>query len=131
MMNKSKWVVSSLLVISLSLSQGVAFSRESQKTEFLVPDKVTKVAQNYIDIIAQNAERKWRDSTLKFEFPLYDFDGQVTSYLFTVQDENGNDTGYLVVSNSPKPVVLESTREGTHPYSGKKIKMKKQFMLVH
>lgn len=72
------------------------------------------VAARYVGIVQSNTSH-WKNATIKFEFPLYDFDGYVTAYLFSVKS-NGKDSGYLIISANEKPIVLESAREGIHPY---------------
>ncbi|HHW38507.1 MAG TPA: hypothetical protein GXX18_14935 [Bacillales bacterium] len=105
-----------ILLVSMFLftSSPLVFAEKSINIDKTVIDEVN----TYISIISQNTEN-WENAKAKYEFPLYDFDGNITSFLFTVE-EKGEDKGYIIISNTSQPEVLESTREGSHPYINKK-----------
>lgn len=63
-----------------------------------------------------NNSLTWKDAFLGESQLLYDLDGNITSYLFPV-NESGKSAGYIIVSSDKRfPGVLESTREGDSPY---------------
>ncbi|MGX1826778.1 C39 family peptidase [Paenibacillus taichungensis] len=76
--------------------------------------KAIEAAASYVGIVQANTE-DWKNTKISYDFPLFDFDGNVTAYLFSVKLEASN-SGYLIVSADNNPVVLESAREGDHPY---------------
>lgn len=84
--------------------------------------KFLEEANNYVSEISTYTDY-WNNAKVKYEFPLYDFDGYISSYLFTVK-EKGDDKGYIIISNTEEPKILESTREGSHPYGNVKAKEK-------
>ncbi|QDX93985.1 hypothetical protein EEL30_17820 [Brevibacillus laterosporus] len=68
--------------------------------------------------MAENSHENWKDAELEDTSDLYDFDGNLTTYLFPVT-ANGEESGYVIYGvNEGNDGILESTREGEHPYSG-------------
>ncbi|MBW5445819.1 hypothetical protein GE107_07065 [Cohnella sp. CFH 77786] len=81
--------------------------------------KALNAAQNYVSIVSQNGSYSpWLNTNITYQFPLFDFEDDVTSFLFDVDNDVG-DAGYLVVSADDSPVVIEATREGNSPYLNK------------
>ena len=79
-------------------------------------EEAFSAASNYVKVVSNNSYSNWKKAKLDKGFPLFDFDGNVTSYLFSVK-VNGKATGYVIVSAfGKKPEILESTRDGNHPY---------------
>lgn len=104
---------------------------ESNNIDFLsVKKEVVTAAENYVLKAGENFSPEWNRAKVKFEFPLYDFDENITSYLFTVIDHDNKERGYIIVSASENPVVIESTREGVHPYNNYKISSKDRAIYV-
>ncbi|GIP30798.1 C39 family peptidase [Paenibacillus sp. J2TS4] len=108
--------LSLLLAVILALMPASVFAngKSDSATQASQYDKAGYVAAHYVGIVEANTD-DWHDSKVNFEFPLFDFDGNVTAYLFSVT-VGGTDSGYLIVSAENDPVVLESAREGSHPY---------------
>lgn len=115
-----------ILALSLSITPISAFAEQTQDKQTNVSasstqtisskQKATRAVENYVNVVAENSYPDWKNSKIKYEFELYDFDGNITSHLFVVKGEDGLEKGYIIVSAGEEPVVLESTREGTHPY---------------
>ncbi|MEC0211372.1 C39 family peptidase [Paenibacillus ehimensis] len=114
-----KLLICGTMSVSLLVAPFSAFADNSAQQN--PPEKATRSAKYYMDIVAKNSHPDWKGSSLSFEETLYDFDDKITSYLYTVKDETSkSDEGYIIVSAGNDPIVLESTREGSHPYKGKK-----------
>ncbi|PET90106.1 hypothetical protein CN527_31640, partial [Bacillus cereus] len=79
-------------------------------------EKATQQAKNYFNIIQNNSNTDWKESTLVLDRKLYDENKKLTAYLFVLQKEN-QDNGFIIVSGNEKlPGVIESTRKGANPY---------------
>ncbi|AJS57309.1 C39 family peptidase [Paenibacillus sp. IHBB 10380] len=106
-------VLSAMMVIT-PLSAFADDSQTDSTTETSsVYEQAADVASKYIDTISLNTP-DWQNSSLTFKYPLVDFNGQLTSFLFAVNSEDYA-AGYIIVS-ADNPTVLESTREGEDPY---------------
>ncbi|MGO4276226.1 hypothetical protein AB4Z22_41445, partial [Paenibacillus sp. TAF58] len=73
-------------------------------------------AQKYVNVVSQNGFEPWKTVDITYQFPMFDFEDDVTSFLFDVNSATG-DAGYIVVSADDSPVVIEASREGGSPYS--------------
>lgn len=111
-----KIYLSFLLALILTLLPAAAFAegRSDSEIQTTTYDKAMQAAARYVGIVQANT-KDWHNSKMNFEFPLFDFDGNVSSYLFSVKSE-GASSGYLIVSADNSPVVLEAAREGNHPF---------------
>ncbi|RJE87730.1 hypothetical protein D3P07_15625 [Paenibacillus sp. 1011MAR3C5] len=75
-------------------------------------------ANEYVEIVKTHGDYKpWSSASVTYRFPLFNFDNEVTSFYFDVRNANG-DAGYLIV-RAIDPLVIESAREGTGPYTQK------------
>ncbi|WP_020619049.1 C39 family peptidase [Paenibacillus daejeonensis] len=113
---KKKWMLLFLVwLIAITPITAYAEVTENSKIEFSQYDKAVEVAAQYVQVVQNNTE-DWPHAQVNYEFPLFDFNERMTAHLFSVSSL-GVDSGYLIVSVDDNPVVLESTREGSHPYS--------------
>ncbi|MGX5575527.1 hypothetical protein ACWKTS_30100 [Bacillus toyonensis] len=81
-------------------------------------EKAFTVANSYLQTVNNNTESNWNEVKLFFDRDLYNAQGEKIAYLFQVQQAERKQ-GYVivgVVGGTYK--VLESAREGTHPYQG-------------
>ncbi|ASS73920.1 hypothetical protein CIG75_02290 [Tumebacillus algifaecis] len=78
-----------------------------------------KQASEYLDLQKQHADTDdWDSAVIQEGKVLYDFDGNVSAYLFPLT-VNDRPSGYMIVSAySQTSGVIESTRTGTTPYVG-------------
>ncbi|MBG9757657.1 C39 family peptidase [Lysinibacillus sp. fkY74-1] len=92
-------------------------SAQAAEQEYTSITQAEDSAQEYLHIVSENSFDEWKQAKLHDGVELFDFDGNLTSYVFEVTNENGNDQGYIIVSAFPEfPGVVESTREGSSPY---------------
>ncbi|MEC2395139.1 hypothetical protein P9X05_28425, partial [Bacillus toyonensis] len=81
-------------------------------------EKAFTVANSDFQTVINNTESNWNEGKLLFDRDLYNAQGEKIAYLFQVQQAERKQ-GYVivgVVGGTYK--VLESAREGTHPYQG-------------
>lgn len=81
-------------------------------------EKAFTVANSYFQTVNNNTESNWNEGKLLFDRDLYNTQGEKVAYLFQVQQAERKQ-GYVivgVVGGTYK--VLESAREGEHPYQG-------------
>ncbi|PEM41106.1 hypothetical protein [Bacillus toyonensis] len=81
-------------------------------------EKAFTVAISYFQTVNNNTESNWNEGKLLFDRDLYNTQGEKVAYLFQVQQAERKQ-GYVivgVVGGTYK--VLESAREGEHPYQG-------------
>ncbi len=105
----------SLLFLLLLFLTVPSMSLAAEK--FIPAPKAQESADAYVDLVSENSFEGWKGATLQKPIKLYDFDNNLTSYLFQVINALGDDQGYIIVSAIPEfPGVLESTREGSNPY---------------
>lgn len=107
------------LVLIIGLTGGINHAKAKEKineTDLVNLEEAEQIATNYIKIVSDNSYPDWKTASIEPAEELYDFDGNLTSYLFQVRSK-GVDQGYVIVSASNFiPGVLESTREGSNPY---------------
>ncbi|MFC5775517.1 C39 family peptidase [Ectobacillus antri] len=104
-----------LLLFSIIMSNGI-ISSASSKVDNVTLKNAEHFAMDYLITVSQNSFDGWKNASLEKGKKLYDFDGNLTSYLFQVKNQ-GKDQGYIIISAIPEiPGVLESTREGSNPY---------------
>ncbi|WP_102027885.1 C39 family peptidase [Salirhabdus sp. Marseille-P4669] len=73
-------------------------------------------AYEYIQKVSDEFWEDWKGANLGKGLTLYDFEGNITAYLFPVQVDD-NKKGYVIFSaNKMLPGLIESAREGGHPY---------------
>ncbi|QWI47049.1 hypothetical protein [Bacillus mycoides] len=81
-------------------------------------EKAFATANSYFQTVISNTQSNWKEGKLLFDRDLYNTKGEKVAYLFQVQQAERKQ-GYVivgVVGNTYK--VLESAREGEHPYQG-------------
>ncbi|MGG1263889.1 C39 family peptidase [Brevibacillus laterosporus] len=92
--------------------------KKIEKSSVVSLEKAKNAVIKYVETVAENSYENWKDAKLGDTSDLYDFDGNLTAYLFPVI-VNGEDSGYVIYGvNEGNGGILESTREGEHPYSG-------------
>lgn len=108
-----KKIVSILLFSLLVFTLGNVINAAEYK-----PIKVSEVKNETEKFLkqVQDSSVEWEKGELNNHENLYDFDGNLVAYLFPVKSE-GKDQGYIISSANPDfPGVIESAREGQHPY---------------
>ncbi|PEK06544.1 hypothetical protein [Bacillus toyonensis] len=81
-------------------------------------EKTFTVANSYFQTVINNTESNWNVGKLLFDRDLYNAQGEKRAYLFQVQQAERKQ-GYVIVGVVDGTYkVLESAREGTHPYQG-------------
>lgn len=116
-MRKIFFAVIATLFVILNLSS-FDVKAESSTPDYIDSNKARLTAEKYLTMVAQNSFENWKEAKLKEPISLYDFDDNLTSYLFEVMNKNGTEQGYIIVSALKDfPGVMESTREGSSPYN--------------
>lgn len=120
-----------LVMIILSLYTTPIFAMESSQDELFTHSKKyisQEVAQDYanqmIDEMKESELYLWNDSTVIDEvIPMYDFEGNINSYLFRLKT-NGIKQGYIVVDAKSETAGVEICND-TGEYAVDKISKQK------
>lgn len=115
-----KRLVTLFAVASILALQTSAFAQGSNtSTDVVSIDVANQDAVNFVNQY-KTVFTLWKDENnlnVKYDRTLYDFDGQVSAYLFDVNSGN-DDKGYVIESADPaKPGYIEAASDGTHPYA--------------
>jgi hypothetical protein len=110
-----KKIVSFLLFSLIIFTLGNTFNAQVAEYKPIKISEVKTETEKFLKQV-QDSSEEWKTGELSNHENLYDFDGNLVAYLFPIKSE-GNDQGYVISSANPDfPGVIESTREGQHPY---------------
>lgn len=120
-MNKIKNTMIGILSATMILTtSSVAFG---EKEDMISQDIAKKDAVQFLQI-SKDFYPQWKglvDLKVHDEQVLYDFDGNVNAYVFSVKDDK-QDRGYIIESAVPtSPGLVEAATGGEHPYKNVKL----------
>ncbi|MCD1261371.1 C39 family peptidase [Paenibacillus athensensis] len=118
---KKMWLTLVAMILIAAVSPVSAFSAAPagnvlSKSQFKeLQHNALLAAEKYVNVVSQNGFEAWQSASITYQFPLFDFEDEITSFLFDITNAAGA-AGYVVVSAEDSPVVIESAREGVSPY---------------
>ncbi|KRE91146.1 hypothetical protein ASG89_34465 [Paenibacillus sp. Soil766] len=110
--------LASVLTLVTIPTIGTASTSELSASQFgQLKKNALTAAEKYVATQSNYGSYKpWSSVKISYQDPLFDFDDNLTSFIFNIKNSSG-DAGYLIVSADETPVVLEAAREGNGPYT--------------
>ncbi|PEO52056.1 C39 family peptidase [Bacillus pseudomycoides] len=117
-MKKTAFYISTcILSFGLFLNHPTSSNAEETSTQIVTTQEAQTKAETYLKNISKRSYPEWKDAYFSENTILYDLEGSIKGYLFQVKKDDKN-LGYIIAnSNQNQPSIIESTREGSNPYT--------------